>query len=290
MASGVRERKKPIKKEPIMIGGIMENIRIAHKINLLFFRKKSIMRINGRQFHIGKLYYVMAFFAFFFCINSMTAIASQLGKKEIVFSMSPKGYPPYTIRGNDNKNHGILLDVLRTVASKYDYVVRVVIYPEKRETKLLEIGKIDARAKAKEWVKNPENYTFTDPIVEHSDFLIFLKETPLKFNKIEDLFGKKIGTILGYTYPFFTPYFDDSRIHRKDTVNQKAMLRMVVAKRTDGAIINKLVALWSIKQDQRWQGKFIFSERTVGSVGYRLMFTNKVLLPISCRKPDRFST
>ncbi len=55
------------------------------------------MRINGRQFHIGKLYYVMAFFAFFFCINGMTAIASQLGKKEIVFSMSPKGYPRVAI-------------------------------------------------------------------------------------------------------------------------------------------------------------------------------------------------
>jgi len=189
--------------------------------------------------------------------------------------MSPKGYPPYTILGNDNKNHGILLDVLRTAASKYNHVVRVVIYPEKRETILLEIGKIDVRAKAKEWVKDPQNYMFTDPIVEHSDFLIFLNETSLKFNKIEDLFGKKIGTILGYTYPFFTPYFHDARIHRNDTVNQKAMLRMVVAKRTDGAIVNKLVALWNIKQDQDWQGKFIFSDRTVGSVGYRLMFTNK---------------
>ncbi len=43
-----------------MIGSIMEDIRIAHKINLLFFLTKSIMRINGRQFHIGKLYYIMA--------------------------------------------------------------------------------------------------------------------------------------------------------------------------------------------------------------------------------------
>jgi len=64
-----------------MIGCIMENIRIANKMNLLFFLTKSIIRINGRQFHIGKLYYVMIFLPFFLCINGMTAQASQLEKR-----------------------------------------------------------------------------------------------------------------------------------------------------------------------------------------------------------------
>ncbi len=192
-------------------------------------------------------------------------------EKQIVFSIPPDGYPPYLI----DSNRGILMDVLKNIAGKKGYsVIVVTLYPEKREQKMHQNRRVDARANSKEWTENPDEFIFTDPIVEHEDVLIYLKGQPIKFGKIDDLSGKTIGTMLGYTYPFFEPYFSDPNllIGRHDVTSRESMLEMLMLKRLDCAIINKLVALWTIKQNKMYQGMFDFTGTSVGSVGYRLVF------------------
>ena len=204
------------------------------------------------------------------CIGAVDIFGSEI----IVFNTTPKGYPPYMIKEAGKKESGIMVEVLQIIATKHGYILETKGVPTKRVEKLLKIGDLDATARAKEWVNNPENYEFTDVIVRARDVLFSLKKTRITFRSIEDLFDKDIGTHLGYKYPMLKTYFKDNRIRRNDTANGTAMLNMVLKERTDAAVMNELVAKWIIRQN-KWQGKFVVSKKEVGGFDYRIMFNKK---------------
>ncbi|MBT6447353.1 MAG: transporter substrate-binding domain-containing protein, partial [Flavobacteriaceae bacterium] len=137
------------------------------------------------------------------CIGAVDIFGSEI----IVFNTTPKGYPPYMIKEAGKKESGIMVEVLQIIATKHGYILETKGVPTKRVEKLLKIGDLDATARAKEWVNNPENYEFTDVIVRARDVLFSLKKTPITFRSIEDLFDKDIGTHLGYKYPMLKTYF-----------------------------------------------------------------------------------
>jgi polar amino acid transport system substrate-binding protein len=204
------------------------------------------------------------------CIGAVDIFGSEI----IVFNTTPKGYPPYMIKEAGKKESGIMVEVLQIIATKHGYILETKGVPTKRVEKLLKIGDLDATARAKEWVNNPENYEFTDVIVRARDVLFSLKKTPITFRSIEDLFDKDIGTHLGYKYPMLKTYFKDNRIRRNDTANGTAMLNMVLKERTDAAVMNELVAKWIISKN-KWQEKFVISSKEVGGFDYRIMFNKK---------------
>lgn len=204
------------------------------------------------------------------CIGAVDIFGSEI----IVFNTTPKGYPPYMIKEAGKKESGIMVEVLQIIATKHGYILETKGVPTKRVEKLLKIGDLDATARAKEWVSNPENYEFTDVIVRARDVLFSLKKTPITFRSIEDLFDKDIGTHLGYKYPMLKTYFKDNRIRRNDTANGTAMLNMVLKERTDAAVMNELVAKWIISKN-KWQEKFVISSKEVGGFDYRIMFNKK---------------
>ena len=204
------------------------------------------------------------------CIGAIDIFGSEI----IIFNTTPKGYPPYMIKEAGKQERGIMFEVLQIIATKLDYVVETKGIPTKRVDNLLKTGDLDATARAKEWVSNPENYEFTDVIVRARDVLFSLKKTPITFRSIEDLFDKDIGTHLGYTYPMLKTYFKDNRIRRNDTDNGTAMLNMVLKERTDAAVINELVAKWIISKN-KWKEKFVVSEKEIGGFDYRIMFNKK---------------
>jgi len=141
---------------------------------------------------------------------------------------------------------------------------------------MVEKGDLDAWFDAREWCSEPRRYLWTDAIIESEDRLICRKAHPLVFNRIEDLFGKTIGTQLGYFYPRLGNYFDSGNIIRADTLSEASMLKMLVLGRTDAAVINQQVALWVIRNTPDiHRSDFTFCDRAVDSAGYRIMFTRR---------------
>ena len=196
--------------------------------------------------------------------------------KEIVFSFSTEGYPPYLVINENGGVDGIMMDVLREIASRFDFRVVVEWLPTKRGDLYAEEGRVDAKARSEVWVQNPERFYRTDSVVRHTDRLMFLEKNPLEFTEIEDLFGKNIGAILGYGYPMFDEHFANNCINRNDSVSEREMINLVAKERLDAAIVNELVALWIIGQDPEFQSvKFRFSEKKVGDAPYQFMFTKK---------------
>ncbi|MEH6345335.1 MAG: transporter substrate-binding domain-containing protein [Bermanella sp.] len=194
---------------------------------------------------------------------------------KIVFNLSPTGYPPYMFKDAKGQAQGVVYDVLYRVATKYGYEVVVVGVPKKRVVLQLRSGELDATAVAKEWVKNPEDFEFSDVIVQARDVLFSLKEKPIKFNSIEDLYDKNIGIHLGYSYPLLKEAFNKNLIVTSVVNTETAMLGKVFMERSDAAVVNELVGQWLIKNTPHWRNRFVISKREIGGFDYRIQFSKK---------------
>ena len=208
-------------------------------------------------------------------VGLISAAHATPGNKEIIVGFNDIAWAPYLIKETNGKIHGIMIDVMKAIASKHGFTVKITPLPEKRAIRAMAQGDLDAYSKAKEWVADPKAYLWTDPVVNSMDVLIFPKDRPVSFETPDDLKGKRIGAILGYRYPLMEPYFADGRIERDDVKKDSLMLGKLLRGRDDAAIINKLVAFWVIRQNPEFKGKFAFSDKPVGEAGCRFMFTPK---------------
>ncbi len=205
----------------------------------------------------------------------LSLINGAHGQPSIVFNLSPTGYPPYMFQRGDEPAKGIIYDVLKLVANKYDYKIVLTRIPKNREVLYLKSGDLDANALAKEWVEHPDDFEFSDVIVEARDVLFSLKAAPVKFNDIKDLYGKTIGIHLGYSYPLLAQGFDLGLFYKSNANSEEAMLGKVLVERTDVAVVNELVGHWLIKDNPLWHNKFVVSQREVGGFDYRIQFSKK---------------
>jgi len=193
----------------------------------------------------------------------------------ITMNISPSGYPPYMIKAEQGPAKGIMVEVLNYIADKHGYQLQTVGIPKKRVAMTLLAGSIDATATAREWIAQPDQYVFSDVIVVVKDVLFSPKKRPVKFEKVDDLLGKTLGTHLGYNYPMLDEYFADRRINKTEANTELAMLQMTLRKRNDATIVTDLVGQWIIKNNPAMQDKFVISSKTLNSFDYRLMFNKK---------------
>lgn len=198
-------------------------------------------------------------------------------QKVIRIASPPSGWPPFLIPpGNEVNQSGIMLDVMREVATKSGYAIQMSFYPEKRSRLLLFEGGIDAYPKAKEWVETPGNYLWTNPIVISRDVLIFRQTNPIHFETVRDLGGLNIGVIHGFQYPALEKDFNSGTIKRHEAKNTKSILGMVLRGHIDAAVTNRHVADWLIRNNKELINEdFSFSSQSIDSAPYRFAFSRK---------------
>lgn len=200
---------------------------------------------------------------------------SPLMAKTLVFNTSQHGYPPFLINHEGNTHSGIMFQVLEKITHKLGYRLDTLNLPKMRVSILMDTGNLDATATAMEWVSNSDKYVFSDVIIKVKDLLAWEKSRPITFIEIEDLFGKTIGTHHGYRYPLLDEHFNAKTIKALSASSEFSMLKNTLHNRVDATVINATVAKWIIKNDPSMVGKFEFSEKNLGSFGYRIMFSAK---------------
>ena len=195
--------------------------------------------------------------------------------QEIIFNITLNGLPPYLIKEADSSASGIMLDVLQPIAHKHGYSIKIASVPKKRELNQVDLERVDATPMAKEWVPNPPDYAFTDPVVKARDVLFSLKEKHIELGNIQVLFGNKLGTHIGYHYPTLETYFNSGLIKRSNAATERDMLGMLMYERTQAAVLNELVGGWFIKNNPLWKNRFHVSTQAVSEVGLRILFHKK---------------
>lgn len=195
---------------------------------------------------------------------------SERTQRVFRFNVSPNGYPPYLINV-DGKQSGIMWDVVTVIADRLDYQVIPEEIPRKRVDQMLVEGYIDATTRAKEWTDNPEEFAFTDPVVDIEEVLFVPKDSDLKFEVPEDLFSHTLVTHLGYHYPALEPHFESGRIKRFDVSRDKDMFSYVLhGQDMDAAVADRLVGKW-ILRNENMQSEFRTTSTQLSVYGFRLM-------------------
>jgi polar amino acid transport system substrate-binding protein len=201
--------------------------------------------------------------------------SSQGTERVFRFNVSPNGYPPYLITEGD-KQSGIMWDVVVLIAERLNYRVVAEKIPRKRVDQMLMEGYIDGTTRAKEWTDNPEDFVFTDPVVNVEEVLFIPKGSALDFEVPEDLFSKTLVTHLGYNHPVLEPYFASGDIKRFDVSKDRDMFLYVLhGEDLDAAIADRLVGQW-ILLNEGLQGEFRTTSTKLSEYGFRLMLRKEL--------------
>jgi len=194
----------------------------------------------------------------------------------IRFNVSPSGYPPYIIVGQDGKVSGIMWDVLATIAAKHHIRVEPRKIPRKRVDQFILDGRLDATARAREWTSHPERFVFTAPIVETEEVFFSTSDQPVHYESPASLKGRVLITHLGYHYPKLRPFFDSGAIRRFDVRTDAQMFRhLLEGDQFRVLIAERHVGQWIIRR-HHWQGKFIYStHHPLTRLGFPLMFSRR---------------
>jgi polar amino acid transport system substrate-binding protein len=185
-------------------------------------------------------------------------------------NVSPSGYPPYLIVKGDNYS-GIIWDVVNRVAERAGFDVSAVQVPRKRVDNLLREGYLDATPRAREWTAHPDQFLFTDPVVNVEEVFFSTNHSDFRYEGPDSLIDKTLVTHLGYRYPTVQEQFNTGQTNRFDVSRDRDMFRyLLYSDEFDAAIADRLVGQWIILSEGL-QGRFRMSEDNVSEYGFRLM-------------------
>ncbi|WP_372964004.1 substrate-binding periplasmic protein [Marinobacter sp.] len=203
-------------------------------------------------------------------ISAGTGNAADSYPPKFRFNISPNGYPPYLIV-DDTQPAGIMWEVVNTIAPRLGYEVIPRKIPRKRVDGMLAEHYIDGTPRAIEWTENPDDFLFTDSIVNVEEVIFFQKHSELDFYHPTDLFGKTVIAHLGYRYPVLAPYFADNKIMRFDVSSDVDLFRfLLLGERFDAAVADKLVGHW-VMRNEGIGGQFRPSTANISEYGFRIM-------------------
>lgn len=185
-------------------------------------------------------------------------------------NVSPSGYPPYLIV-NGEEYSGIIWEVVNIIAGQMGFGVEAVQVPRKRVDGLLLEGYLDATPRAREWTANPDQFLFTDPIVNVEEIFFSSGTSDFRYEGAESLEGVTLVTHLGYRYPPIEELFNTGQAERFDVSRDRDMFRYLLhSDEFDAAIADRLVGQW-ILMNEGLQGKFRMSDDNISQYGFRLM-------------------
>ncbi len=188
----------------------------------------------------------------------------------------PSEIAPHAYADKDGKASGIMVELLEQIAEKQGIKVIYRILPRKRAEKALSGGSIDAYATSRTYLEKHENYIWTEVIDTSHDYLYSLREDAVVFRKTEDLFGRRIGTRLGYRYKFINSFFESGKIIRDDALREYQSLLKLLRKRVDAVIVNELIYNNLVETHSNlFKNKFIRSSKAVDSADLCIAFNRK---------------
>jgi len=158
-------------------------------------------------------------------------------------------FPPYSYIDSDKKVKGIDVDLLHEMAKRLGIEVNIKLVPWKRLLLMTQKGDIFG---AFSLFKTPTRESFahfTYP-VHYSTFVLFTtKGNDIKFESVNDLYGKRIGLQAGFA---ISPEFDAARkrgdIHVVEFYNHGQSFRRLLKGGVDAFVGNKLVVEYKLNE------------------------------------------
>jgi len=193
-------------------------------------------------------------------------------QRRVVMFIPDTDWPPYVISDPTHPEGGVLQAVFRAVAEPMGYEVEVRRLPDRRGWLQLEQGEVDVHAKAMEWVRNPDDYLWTDPFLPSETVFLYREDSDIVSATPADLHGRAVAAIKGFIYPELEAHFGPGRIERVDVASPFTMLDLLALGRVDAALVNGAETRWLMRTDPRLDG-FRLDPCSCGHADYRFVFT-----------------
>ncbi|WP_411743241.1 substrate-binding periplasmic protein [Reinekea sp.] len=163
-----------------------------------------------------------------------TAQAENLGKNyEFTnIQISAGEWPPFLSESLPNK--GIIAHLISDIFNEAGIQVEFEFLPWVRAFEVTAQGEYSATSIWMYKKDRTTDFLYSEPVLSEKFVFFHLKDTPFDWNEMNDLRGKSIGGVLGYSYgPKFDAALEEGVFKqlRLPTVDQN--LRMLAAGRTD---------------------------------------------------------
>jgi ABC-type amino acid transport substrate-binding protein len=189
------------------------------------------------------------YFVMFIMLLSVTA---PLQARELRISASAYLSEPYTIYEKGVLRAGLLKDIFDELGVQLGVSVQYVDLPRKRVEAGLESGEIHIAPVAHpHWLSKEFSGDWTEPVFMLRELLVMQASSRLRYRGPSDLKGLRIGTILGYHYPFVESYFQSGAAYRIDVQKAEQNADMLLNRRIDAYIVHDIVFRYFQKTDQR---------------------------------------
>jgi len=181
----------------------------------------------------------------FITVMFLMLICSLLFAVEKIIVVTEE-WPPYVYQ-EDNVKKGFDYEIMISVFEKMGYTVDFNLYPWKRCISMMQNKQADAILDISSNEERKKFMYFPDEKISDSSSVLFcLKGKKYTFNKLEDLKGLTIGTLLGYEY---SKEINEANFFKKEEVNNLEQNFTKLEKgRIDLFISNKNVALFEAKK------------------------------------------
>ncbi len=221
------------------------------------------------------LHIILFAFALILSLPSMTIGVSKDTQNELILTTAGAGWPPFIIPADRyDEARGIMIDIMREAAECAGHSLKIVHYPEKRCLMNLRDGTVDIYPKAREWVAEPDQFDWTDPVVLSEDTLVFRNGDQTRVT--QSLTGMSIGVVHGFSYPALKTLFACGSIQRHDAHNTKNLLLMLSRGHVDAIFTNRHVAKWIIRKSPNLnEEEFAFAQKPLDSAPFRFAFTKE---------------
>jgi polar amino acid transport system substrate-binding protein len=182
------------------------------------------------------------FFSLIFILCLTTSAAGEVKGRLLVVTDE---WAPYVIEENEVIS-GFDYEVMIAVFSRMGYTVDFRLYPWKRCIYMVETQRADAVLDASINETRKKTLFFPEENISKSSSVLFhLRGRKYSFEKLQDLKGLKIGTILGYEYN--REFLAAEYFVREPVENIEQNFKKLVLGRIDLFISNKSVGLFNAK-------------------------------------------
>ena len=139
----------------------------------------------------------------------MAQAENDLGQdRAIRFAVIYTEEPPYVYSNEVSQHVGIVPELVEAVGRELGFKVKFFPTSRKGLEASIMTGQADFSWLAKEWVQNSEDFVFSDPILNHREFLYSLKPFSSSDQPADWVRGKTICVHQNYKYPTLTPFFN----------------------------------------------------------------------------------
>ncbi|WP_240789731.1 substrate-binding periplasmic protein [Pseudomonas leptonychotis] len=163
--------------------------------------------------------------------------SSWAGAAELRWGFSSADGMPYVEVHEQQLRGGFIYKLGQLTSQKLGYDAQFVETPNKRIDESMQSGRIHVICNNNpQWMNDPTRYQWSPPLYSEEDVLL-LHRQHAPINSLQDLYGKTLGTQLGYVYSSaLMDAFTSKKIIRKNLRDQTAGLNLLQKQRLDAII------------------------------------------------------